>query len=726
LQGSFRIGEWRVQPQINCVTRDGTDIHLEPKVMQVLVLLSEHQGEVVSKDRLLQTVWPGVFVGEDVLTRSISEIRRVLADDARSPRFIQTIPKSGYRLIAPVTFDAPAARQVEAELPSVAAQVIEPGRPMPQPVSLETTVTPARFSLRRAAVVITLLVLLSLTLFLFWFFRYSDRPKATAAYITRPLTSYPGSEGQAAFSPDGNQIAFVWNGINGDNKDIYVKLLGAATPLRLTTDPADDVSPAWSPDGRFIAFIRHSSKQNAIYIVPAIGGAERMVYTLTDSTSWEYAGVTWSKDGGHLIFPDRTSPQAPSALFSISIRTLAVARLTSPPPNWDGDWTPVVSPDGSKIAFVRGAESAARDVYVMNASDQGEPTRLTYGNRLVVGLTWTRDGKDLVFSSNRDGSFGLWKVPVSGGTPERLNVGGQNSYSPAISPRGNLFAYSHGTGTWDIVRVDLKSSAKKILTDQILSSNEQDAAPQYSPDGKRIAFQSWRSGEQEIWTCAADGSSPVQLTSFNGPLAGSPRWSPDGRQIAFDSRPDGFAHIFLMSPDGGVPRQLTSGTSNDIVPAWSPDGKWIYFGSNRSGSWQIWKVSAGGGTPQRLTKNGGMVALASPDGQWVYYTRSGVAGLWRIPASGGEEQQVLTQPPSRFPAYWALTKNGIYLLSESGDKKEIGFASYADTRRIQPVHVLDHQPTLFSGLSVSPDQRWLIYADMAEANSNISLVENFH
>jgi Tol biopolymer transport system component len=181
-----------------------------------------------------------------------------------------------------------------------------------------------------------------------------------------------------------------------------------------------------------------------------------------------------------------------------------------------------------------------------------------------------------------------------------------------------------------------------------------------------------------------------------------------------------------MSPDGGVPRQLTSGTSNDIVPAWSPDGKWIYFGSNRSGSWQIWKVSAGGGTPQRLTKNGGMVALASPDGQWVYYTRSGVAGLWRIPASGGEEQQVLTQPPSRFPAYWALTKNGIYLLSESGDKKEIGFASYADTRRIQPVHVLDHQPTLFSGLSVSPDQRWLIYADMAEANSNISLVENFH
>jgi Tol biopolymer transport system component len=540
------------------------------------------------------------------------------------------------------------------------------------------------------------------------------------------LTSYPGSEGQAAFSPDGNQIAFVWNGLSGNNKDIYVKILGAATPLRLTTDPADDVSPAWSPDGRFIAFMRHGNRQNAIYIVPVIGGAERRIHVLTDTVSWEYAGVTWSKDGKQLIFPDRATPQAPSSLFSIFINTLAIQRLTSPPREWDGDWSPVVSPDGSKIAFIRGAESSARDVYVMNESDQGEPIGLTHDNRLVVGLTWSPDGQDLIFSSNRNGSFGLWKVPVAGGTLERLNIGGENSYSPAISPRGNMFAYSHGTGTWDIVRVDLNSSAKMILTDQILSSNEEDAAPQFSPEGKRIAFQSWRSGEQEIWTCAADGSSPEQLTSFNGPLTGSPRWAPDGRLIAFDSRPDGFAHIFVMSPDGGVPRQLTTGSNNDIVPSWSPDGKWVYFGSNRGGSWQVWKVASSGGPPQPLTRRGGMVALASPDGRWVYYTRSGVAGLWRISANGGDEQQVLAQPPSRFPDYWALTMDGIYFLNESGDKKEIDFASYADPQHVQPVHTLSHDPTVFSGLSVSPDGHWLIYADMSEANSNISLVENFH
>lgn len=124
-----------------------------------------------------------------------------------------------------------------------------------------------------------------------------------------------------------------------------------------------------------------------------------------------------------------------------------------------------------------------------------------------------------------------------------------------------------------------------------------------------------------------------------------------------------------------------------------------------------------------------MVALASPDGQWIYYTRSGVPGLWRIRtnggANGGEEEQVLPQPPSRFLAYWGLTGSGIYFLSESGKKNEIDFAPYSSTQHIQSIHVLDRQPTLFSGLSVSPDGRWLVYADMAEANSNISLVENF-
>ncbi len=724
--------------------------------MQVLVLLASHPGEVISKDRLLNTVWSGVFVGEDVLTRSISEIRRVLDDDARSPRVIQTIPKTGYRLIASVSqqsgngltgngkpaaaisehgnssADKPDASIAEAPPPAELAEAF------PAPVSFNgnlPAVSPqpaasqaaGRASGRARSVSpwIAGVLIAAIAGLAWWHFRVRPAtPTANSAYTVVPFTTYPGSEGQAAFSPDGNQIAFVWNGVSAENKDIYVKILGTSTPLRLTTDPAADVGPAWSPDGRFIAFTRLSSAGNAIYIVPAIGGPERRLYTITDPTSWEYGGLTWSNDGKHLIFPDRLTSASPSALFSLSLDTLTRTRLTSPPPSWDGDWTPVMSPDGTKIAFIRSPEGSVRDVYVMNAAG-GTPTRLTHDGRLVVGITWTADSQDVVFSSNREGEFALWKVPATGGAIERVAVGEENSYSPAISRKGNLLAYSHGTGKWDIVRVDLKSSARKVLTDQLLSSNEQDSAPEFSPDGKRIAFQSWRSGSQEIWICDADGSSPVELTSFGGALTGSPHWSPDGRQIAFDSRPDGRAHIFLTSPDGGIPQALTSGSYNDIVPSWSPDGKTVYFGSNRSGRYQIWKIAAAGGTPQQLTTQGGMIALASPDGQWVYYSRSQASGLWRIPAAGGAEQQVLKSPPDGFQGYWTLTKGGIYYLDSSAGQSSINFASYAALDRSVRVHVLDHVPTLLSGLSVSPDGRWLIYADMAEAGSNIALVENF-
>jgi len=734
LQSDFCIGEWHVQPQINCVEKEGTSLHLEPKVMQVLVLLASHPGEVISKDRLLNTVWSGVFVGEDVLTRSISEIRRVLDDDARSPRVIQTIPKTGYRLIASVTFRSGNGKPRGGGAATEAAGELREASPAP---ALLNGSAPAATPHEAAApprsrnasvlpwIAVALVLVIAAAAWGWWHFRpHPVAGPANTAYTIVPFTSYPGSEGQAAFSPDGNQIAFVWNGAREDNKDIYVKILGTSTPLRLTTDLAEDVGPAWSPDGRFIAFTRLSSAGNAIYIVPAIGGPERRLYTMTDPTSWEYAGLTWTTDGKHLIFPDRLSSGGPSSLFSLSLDTLTRTRLTSPPASWDGDWTPVMSPDGTKIAFIRSPEGSVRDVYVMDANG-GTPRRLTFDQRLVVGITWTADSQYVVFSSNREGEFALWKVSAVGGPIERVAVGDENSYSPAISRKGNLLAYSHGTGRWDIVRVDLKSSAHRVLTDQLLSSNEQDSAPQFSPDGGRIAFQSWRSGSQEIWICQADGSDPVQLTSFGGALTGSPHWSPDGRQIAFDSRPDGRAHIFLTSPDGGVPHPVTSGNYNDIVPSWSPDGKTIYFGSNRSGSYQIWKVAATGGTPQQLTRNGGMIALASPDGRWVYYSRTQVSGLWRIPVNGGAEEQVLRRPPDGFQGYWTLTKDGIYYLSSSGSQSSIEFASYASPGRSVRVHVLDHQPTLLSGLSISPDGHWLIYADMAEAGSNISLVENF-
>ncbi len=353
----------------------------------------------------------------------------------------------------------------------------------------------------------------------------------------------------------------------------------------------------------------------------------------------------------------------------------------------------------------------------------GTPRRLTYDGRLIVGLTWSADGSEVVFSSNRSGSISLWRVPARGGTPEHEPAGGDNAYWPSIARQGNRLVYSHGSATWSILAADLHGKGPEIEA-EILTSSEQDASPHVSPAGDKIAFQSWRSGSQEIWTAGIDGSDPIQLTSA-GAMAGSPSWSHDGRLIAFDARPEPSAHIYVIDAHGGAPRPVTQGNFNDIVPSFSADDRWIYFGSNRSGSWQIWKVpSDGSGPAQQMTTGGGMVAIESPDGRWLFFTHYGEPGIWRRPAAGGPESKIFDGPPTGNLNYWTLSGGYVYSLSDRGGQFTLQRID-PETGQAQTVYALKHDPTPFAGISLTPDGKRIIFAELARASSGLTLVEHF-
>src|SRR5262245_36480496 len=190
---------------------------------------------------------------------------------------------------------------------------------------------------------------------------------------------------------------------------------------------------------------------------------------------------------------------------------------------------------------------------------------------------------------------------------------------------------------------------------RLIGSTRVDGHPQFSPDGKRIAFHSNRTGSFEIFICDSDGSNPQQLTS-RGPC-GNPHWSLDGEQIAVDSASSGTSQSCPISINAANVTPWTSGPDFNARPNWSSDGKWIYFLSDRSGDWQIWKVSASGGDAVRVTRNGGVVACESPDGQWAYFVkRDGrVYSLWRVPTNGGEESRVLESANEI-----AIVREGVY------------------------------------------------------------------
>jgi Tol biopolymer transport system component/tRNA A-37 threonylcarbamoyl transferase component Bud32 len=551
-----------------------------------------------------------------------------------------------------------------------------------------------------------------------WFLR--DKLAPPASLQTVLLTAYPGYELSPSISPDGKQVAFSWDGEKQDNFDIYVKLIGSGRPLRLTSDTAQDWAPSWSPDGGSLAFLRRDGSKVKVMRIPALGGTEREiaeVFAPDVTIAFSNVSTAWTPDGRWVLASASVSTGTAAALNLFSVDSDEKRQLTRPPTNDFGDGYPSFSPDGRTLAFLRYSAQFTADVYVLPITPDlranGEPRRLTSDNVTIYGLAWTADGAAIVFSSERGGTRGLWQVDISGSASRRLSVG-QNGVVPAISARGNRLVYSEAINDDNIWRVNLRDRSEPPV--QLLASTRVDYNPSYSPDGSRIAFESGRSGNGEVWVSDADGTNPVQLVDMG--RSGSPRWSPDGRRIAFDSSLGGSWQIYSVNARGGRPERMTNSAASDVRPSWSRDGKWIYFGSNRSGVWQVWKMPARGGPAEQVTRDGGHTAFESPDGKTIYYTKndSNPCALWKVPVEGGEESQIL---PAITCLAFAVSPQGIYFVSSP----KLQYLDFS-TGRSRAILTTQKQPEF--GLSVSPDEHWLLYTQLDHGGSDLMLVENFH
>ncbi len=243
---------------------------------------------------------------------------------------------------------------------------------------------------------------------------------------------------------------------------------------------------------------------------------------------------------------------------------------------------------------------------------------------VIVGLAWTADSEQLVFSSNHAGLQSLWRARVSGGDLEPVPAGADLASGPSIAVHGNHLAFVLGRTDTNIWKAAL-FTGKNVQPVKIAASTKADIEPSYSPDGQRIAFASERSGNLEIYVSAADGSGVVQLTSMKAPDTGSPQWSPDGKQIVFDSRREGHSDIYVISAEGGTLRCITTSSQENETPSWSHDGRWIYYSVEREGHYEIWKIPADGGTAVRLAENAGLWPSESGDAKSLYYASDGIS-----------------------------------------------------------------------------------------------------
>jgi Tol biopolymer transport system component/DNA-binding winged helix-turn-helix (wHTH) protein len=693
---------------------DSTRIQQQP--LQVLRLLLEAEGKVVTREQLRVALWPDdTFVDfEHGVNTAVKKLRQALGDCVENPKFVETVPKVGYRFLVPVE----RVTDLEDKLQShTLPQVFSGEVPVPQP-------KPTKRSVTTRNLVVTAIVVMGVLASLVLYRNQLLRSKVPEPSISLAVTSV-GEKYSPSLSPDGKQLAFSWNGGIGPYFSIYVKLIGTEEPVRISKLESVDYNPVWSPDGHYIAFCRIQKGETGIYIVPALGGAERKVR----DTHWEerefyevfwyFGRLSWSSDGKFLAFSDRASSSEPTSIFLLSLDTLAVRRLTSP--GLPGDYNPAFSPEGRTLAFNRGSQGVT-SIYTLPVAG-GEEHLVTTGPQFGWGLAWTSDGREIVFGRAGwlAGSGWLWKIPVHGGEPQRLQFG-QEGTEPSI--RGNRLVYARQVINLNVWKRKLDSLHASDPAERFLSSTTIESGPQFSPDGSKIAFESTRSGAYEIWMCRSDGSNLIQLTNFNT-VTGTPRWSPDGQQIAFDSRAHGNADIYVMDSRGSSLRKVTDEASTDVIPSWSQDGRWIYFASDRSGDWQVWKIPSGGGPAVQVTRHGGYGGFESPDGKFLYYAKGAtVPGLWRIPTTGGEETEVLGTLEAGYWGYWAVVANGIYYLDTTA-KPGIDFFNFA-TRHATRVLDLESRPAReATGLAVSPDGRTILYTQLDALSRDIVLVENF-
>ncbi len=472
-----------------------------------------------------------------------------------------------------------------------------------------------------------------------------SRPKEIKLGRTKQITNQPGLELYPTISPDGNMIAYSAGAIG--QMHIYVRQIAGGRSVALTEDiPGDQYWPQWSPDGTAIAY----ASDGIIYRISALGGIPKRMAEPPNAESWLDFPV-WSPDGRYFAY------------VHISSETVATVRIQSVDGNesrgitdgyelhslsWshDGEWIAFVSGNVTFVGGIALGNIAPSSIWVVSARG-GEPVQVTDNEYLNTSPVWTPDGKYLLYVSNQGGNRDVYQLPIGdsgtpSGPPMRLTAGGLDAHTIHLSTDGKSLAYSVFTKHANIWSVPIPregpisgSEAEPVTTgNQIIEGFD------VSLDGKWIAFDSNRSGNQDIYRMPIAGGEPEQLTNHRSGDFG-PAWSPDGREIVFYSLRNGNRDIFVMSADGRSLQQLTEDPAQDTIPNWAPDGRQILFRSDKTGRSELYLISRETvdlhwGKPGQLTFDGAWLGGWSPDGQLIAINNSN--GLSVISPDGGDSR----------------------------------------------------------------------------------------
>jgi Tol biopolymer transport system component/DNA-binding winged helix-turn-helix (wHTH) protein len=708
------FGDFELSPESGELRKRGMRVRLSGQAFDTLVLLVAARGRIVSREELQRALWSESSFGdfEHGLNAAINRLRGALGDSATDSKFIETVPRRGYRFIHPLVEAEPAEENAGSE---AFAPVVETS-PAPMPDHHRKI-----WPLWSAALLVLLLVAGGI-----WFY-FGHRSAVSPADVKETaLTTLPGSEISPTFSPDGSQIAFGWDGENdGTGYDLYVQTIGEENPHRLTHEPLPQwMTAAWSPDGRFIA-VRAGERESAtIKLIPATGGPGRPVAPLR--ADLYYAGhLSWSRDSKTIAFVENVKKPNISPLAA----GLYFLSLDTPQPKFvqTGCAIPVFprfNPREDTLAFVCMDRMDRTSVDLLHLSS-GKVDQLFEGREDVKGLDWSADGRFLYYSHvDQRGNSYIWKMDAAHPESQWRLPFAHHATGLAVSRDGDRLAYVQSYYSANIWKISL---TPQPTAERLIASTRTQNNPNISPDGQKIAFESNRSGSGEVWISDADGRNLEQVTHFNS-LTGTPRWSPDSKLLALDSRAEGRANIYVYDSVGGALRKVNASTRANSLPAWSVDGRSLYYASGEDiEAPSIWRVPMEGGNATKIVENGDL-PIPSSDGAHLFFRRLqlGSISIMRVRLDGSDLQTITVLPEADSSVAWWPSGGGLYIVSAPGGKGRIEYLDLATGKRQLVFTIPKHGLDWVGGLAVSADGKSLLFTQVDEQSADLYLLSGLN
>ncbi len=680
-------------------------IPITPKVYETLCVLVGNAGRLIEKDELMRQIWHERFVEESNLTFNIKMLRKALGDDAGNPTFIETVPRRGYRFIAPVEEVAVETSPPPASLTATENLTANPFKTVSPQVEISPlTVAETKKSFRSRFVslpaAILMILFVSAITVVSWYAvgsgTGSDAPVLTAPFNAEKLST-TGKVWLAVVSPDGKNV--IYRNETGNKQSIWLKQLDLENSVELIASSEDIYyGLAFSPNADFIYFsrrARYADGQADIYRVPIFGGVPSRI--VSETQGW----LSVSPDGGTISFvrcyyrdDEFCSLWIADAASGQNQRRLAAR----PRPFRISDNQ--ISPDGRTVAFAvgqsenQGNDFALREVNIADGTERELSSQRFFN---IQSLAWLPNQSDLIIAASRvpTRNFRLWQISVK-----------TDSATPLTKDSEAYMALSLDRAARKISAIQVKPDFSLTIYDRENPSHGRTltnaSTGKFAPNGA-LLFSFSMANNQEIWTVNADGSGQKQLT--NNPADDSePIASPDGRSIFFCSNRTGAAHVWRMNADGTDQFQITR-TDGGLPIFVSSDGRWIYYqhGIDRT----LWRVSADGGGEQLVLDKRKNVFAISPDAsQIAYQEKQGVQRVLIIASlADGQVSKTYSAPTvgTRITAIEWLPdgKNVAYVLSDGTPENTTLWIQTLDDKTPQPL--ADIRSEEVSSLAFAPD-----------------------